>query len=240
MNLDYIFVPAGSLLLGVPATVITSAKVKEKLRQPARRHQSGIGSIARTVVNWVDLARAAAGTWMIHRAFTASAGQDELALTFLSVQIGILTLAVLLQTIWLDRPVRLIGPFFFLAGMTLVLCGPMVGAFSIALSMGCALLIKRLRTLFILMPLCLLGFGWLFRELSAFTAFMAAAYVLPAFLSFAMGTRIAFARVPSDASKRPGGYTFPDPDAEGGPGSGVVITPDFSPEPEKLPRESLA
>lgn len=240
MNFAYLLVPAGLALIGVPAAVLSSVKLKEKMRQPARRHEAGLGSIMRAPINWIDLVRAAAGAWMIQHALpTNVAGQDDLTLAYQAVQLTVFSLAIILQVVWLDRQLRVIGPLFFLGGLSFVLCGPLVAGLSLALGLGCALMLQRLRLIFLLAPVCFLGFGYLFGQLDSMVLLMAAGFALPAFISFALGVRIAFARRPVEGVIRIGNYSGPYADYTVPYRSSdrdVVITTDFRAEPIKIAR----
>jgi hypothetical protein len=123
----------------------------------------------------------------------ALASGDEMAVTFLIVELAIFLAGVTAQTVWLRRPVRVIGPIFFLTGMTLVLSG-LAGGFALVLAFACALMFDRLSAVFVLAPLGLLGFGYLFQELSVTVVFNAAVFALPPLLSFRFGTRMSFLR----------------------------------------------
>jgi len=229
--------PAGILCLGIPTTIFSTAKLREKLRQSARRHESGMTSLARSSVNWIDLLRAGMGAWIIQKVLpTSSAGQDDLALTFLVAQVAIFTFAVVAQTIWIQRPICVIGPLFFLSGLAFILCGPIVAGFALALSLGCALMLRRLSLAFLFVPASLLIFAALFGRIGIMTIVTAGAFALPAFLSFAFHTRIAFARRPitvSHSALRPAPM---DSEAE----AGIVITPDFTAARIEVANESLA
>ncbi len=195
MNLEYLLLPVGIVLLLIPTTVICGARMRERLGQPARRRGEGVESLVWSGVNWIDLVRGAAGGWLVQKPFQDLVSpQDELAPTFLGVQLAILFLGVLAQTLWLHRPVRVIGPVFFLTGLTVTLSGPLTGGFALVVGFACALMIGRVSTVFALVPVALVAFGILFSEFDPMTAFNAAAYALPAFLAFTFGTRISFVR----------------------------------------------
>lgn len=195
MNLEYLLLPVGIVLLLVPTTVICGERMRDKLGQPARRRGEGVESLVRSWINWIDLVRGAAGAWLVQKPFQDSVSpQDELAATFLAVQLAVLFLGVLAQTLWLRRPVRVIGPVFFLTGLTLALSGPLTGGFALVMGFACALMIGRVSTVFALVPASLVAFGILFGDFGPMTAFNVAAYALPAFLAFTFGTRISFVR----------------------------------------------
>jgi len=194
MTLDYLFLPAGVALLVLPTALVCGARMRETLDRPTRRHNEGLESLLRTPLNWLDLARAAGGTWLVQRALQgALATGDEMAITFLVVELAIFFAGVGAQTLWLRRPVRVIGPIFFLMGMTLALSG-LAGGFALVLALACALMIDRLSAVFVLAPLGLLAFGYLFQELTVTVAFNAAVFALPPLLAFRFGTRMSFLR----------------------------------------------
>ncbi len=203
MGLGYLLLPVGAALLAVPSSVVCGAKIRARLNQPARRHSEGARPLLRCWINWVDLLRGAGGAWLVQRAFQDTlSSQDELAPTLLAVQLSILLVCVLAQTLLLRRPVRVIGPVFFLAGLTLALSGPQTGGFALAFGLACALMIGRLSLVFYVMPVALVGFAVVFRELSPLTMFNAAVFGLPAFLGFTFGTRISFVRRPAEIRSR--------------------------------------
>jgi hypothetical protein len=178
--------------------------------------------------------------------------QDELAATFLVVQLAVLFLGVLAQTLWLHRPIRVIGPLFFVSGLTLALSGPLTGGFALVVAFCCALMLGRLSAMFIFVPVGLIGFGFLFGELGVMTAFNAGVYALPAFLAFTFGSRISFVRSTAEVRDRevqPVSAQSPTPNSAGiseaTPSvpdlvvrdSDTVIRPDFAHPPvqESLP-----
>jgi hypothetical protein len=241
MNLAYVFMPVGILFLGVPATALCSTKVRARLRQPARRRESGMTSLARTPINWVDLVRAGIGAWLIQNALSsARSGQDDLALIFLAVQIALVSIAVLVQTVRLGRPMHVTGPLFFLSGLALVLCGPLVAGFALALGLSCALMLRRLGLVFAFVPPGLLVFGYLFGQLGIMTIVIAGAFALPLFLSFALHSRITYARRPAGPRSIKEAALRIEAPGEPEAGAAVVITPDFGAARVKVGRGSIA
>jgi hypothetical protein len=203
MNLEYLLLPVGLAILAVPTAVICGSKMRETLGQPARRHNEGLVSLVRSKINWIDLVRGGAGAWLVQKPFQDSLSpQDELAPSFLAAQLAVLFIGVLAQTLWLRRPARVIGPVFFLTGLTLALSGPLTGGFALVLGFSCALIFGRLSSVFSLVPVALVGFGFLFNEFGVMTAFSAAAFALPAFLAFTFGIRISFVRSAAKAHVR--------------------------------------
>jgi hypothetical protein len=231
MNLEYLLLPVGLALLAVPTAVICGSKMRETLGQPARRHNEGLISLVRSRINWIDLVRGAAGAWLVQKPFEDSLSpQDELAPSFLAVQLAILFTGVLAQTLWLRKPARVIGPVFFLTGLTLALSGPLTGGFALVLGFSCALIFGRLSSVFSLVPVALVGFGLLFNEFGVMTAFSAAAFALPAFLAFTFGIRISFVR----SAAKPHVRNAPAPaprTPEAALEADTVIRPDFAHPP---------
>jgi len=207
MNPEYYLLPLALLCLWTPAVVVSSAEVREKLRQQVRRHDDGFTSLLRNWVNWLDLARSAAGAWMLQRVVsTFSVGQDDLTTTILCVHLAILAMGVLAQTMWFSQKPLVIGPAFYLVGLTLVVCGPQVGFFGLALGYTCALMLRRLSLSFFFIPASLVAFALLFHRFGLMTVFNAAAFALPVLLAFALGERIAYARRPAKSHQV--GYVY--------------------------------
>ncbi len=237
MNLEYLLLPVGLVILAIPTAVICGSKMRETLGQPARRHNEGLVSLVRSRVNWVDLVRGAAGAWLVQKPFQDSLSpQDELAPSFLAAQLAVLFIGVLAQTLWLRKPARVIGPVFFLTGLTLALSGPLTGGFALVLGFSCALIFGRLSSVFSLVPVALVGFGLLFNEFGVMTAFSAAAFALPAFLAFTFGIRISFVR----SAAKPHVRSAPAPaprTPETALEADTVIRPDFAHPPVLEPAQ---
>jgi hypothetical protein len=258
MNLEYLLLPLGVACLVVPTSVICGGRMRERLNQPVRRHNEGLASLIRSPLNWMDLARGAAGAWLLQDGFKGTlASGDELAMTFLAIQFVVLFAGVLAQTLLFHKPVRVIGPLFFLTGITLVISGWLTGGFALVIGYACALMVRRLSIVFVLVPPALIAFGVLFHEISVATAFNAAVFALPTFLCFRYGTRISFVRSPvmhgmkpkklkpakedatSAAAPEAPVETVPETMTEAMPEVAPVIRPDFErivpPVPAKIP-----
>ena len=207
MNPEYYLLPLALLCLWTPAVVVSSAEVREKLRQQVRRHGDGFTSLVRNGGNWLDLVRSAAGAWMLQRVVaTFSVGQDDLTTTILCVHLAILAMGVLAQTMWFSQKPLVIGPAFYLVGLTLTVCGPQVGFFGLALGYTCALMLRRLSLSFFFIPTSLVAFALLFHRFGLMTVFNAAAFAFPVLLAFALGERIAYARRPEKSHQV--GYVY--------------------------------
>jgi hypothetical protein len=207
MNPEYYLLPLALLCLWTPAVVFSSAEVRDKLRQQVRRHDDGFTSLLRNWVNWADLVRSAAGAWMLQQVVTTfSVGQDDLTTTILCVQLALLSVGVLAQTVWFSRKLLPIGPAFYLVGLTLVASGPKVGLFGLVLGYTSALMLRRLSLSSFFVPVSLTAFALLFHRFGLMTVFNALAFALPALIAFALGERIAYARRP--ANSRQVGYVY--------------------------------
>jgi hypothetical protein len=198
MNPAFLLLPLAILVLWTPAAAISSSEVKERLRKPIRRRDEGLASLTRCGLNWIDLARGAFGGWLIqHEVLTYHAGQDDLGMVHTVVLYSVLLVAVLAQMIWIDRPVRIIGPAFFFTGLTLAVSGPMIGGFALLLGITCGLMLRRLSLAFVFVPVGLVAFSLLFDSFSALILFNAAIFALPTMLAFALGARVAYVRRPA-------------------------------------------
>lgn len=195
MNPDYILLLLALIGLWTPIYIFSSSSVKTKLRLAIRRRDDGLGSLLRSKLNWLDLIRGVACAWLIQNSvFQFEEGQDELALVFTFVKLAILAIAVLAQTVRIARTSCIIGPVFFLTGVTLAVSGPLVGGFALVLAFTLSLMLRRLSFLFIICPVCLAIFSVVFGRLGLTTVFNAGLFALPLFLSFAMGVRLSFVR----------------------------------------------
>jgi hypothetical protein len=239
MTLAYLLLPVGVVLLGTPGTLMTSSKVLAKMRQTSRRHELGLTSLARAGINWIDLSRAAAGAFIIQYALPlGSAGQTEIFTAYLGAQMAIIALSVVAQTVWLGKPIRVTGPLFYLSGLSIVICGPLVAGLAIPLGVGCALMVRRLSLSFVFVPFCIMSFAILFGSIGLLTVAVALGFLLPSMLSFSANGRIAYARNPKEtrAVDRPDNT---DASAERQDGPGEVIAPGFRTSQIKIAEESL-
>jgi hypothetical protein len=159
-------------------------------------------SLIRCRLNWLDLGRSAFGGWLLqHEILTFRAGQDDLAMVHTFVQVGVLFIAVLVQTVWIDRPLRIIGPTFFITGLTIAVSGPLIGGFALILGLACALMFRRLSLSFIFVPAALVAFGFMFHKMSPLLLFNAAMFSIPTLLAFAFGVRVSYVRRPVESQR---------------------------------------
>lgn len=197
MNMDYLFLPIGIVCLWAPSSLMASASVKTKIRQGIRRNHEGLASLLRCRLNWIDLVRAALGAWLVQH-YVASFHDLDSDTRWIptAAEVAILSIGVLAQIVWLDRKLNIIGPVFFLAGLTMVVCGPLVGGFSLVLALNCALMFRKLGSCFLFGPASVAAFALLFHQLGLLTVIAASLFALPLVLAFATGSRLAFVRTP--------------------------------------------
>ena len=197
MTPELLLWPLSLLLLLTPSSVMFSQQIREKLRNPIRRRDEGIMPLLRCWLNWADLVRGALGGWLLGRVVHAYvSSQDDIATVYMIVQCAVLALGSLAQILWIDRPVRIIGPLFFLTGLTLAVSGPTIGGFALVLGITCALMLRRLSLGFVFVPCSLIAFAFLFHELSPTLLLNAFLFTLPTALAFLLGVGISYAQAP--------------------------------------------
>jgi|GEM_PF-3799671 len=202
MNLDYLLLPAAIIGLWIPSAVFSSSAIRSKLRQASRRHHDGLFSLARSYLNWIDLARGAGFAWLLTFVLSnVPTGKNELALVYMIAKFAVFAVGVFAQCILIGKPVRIIGPVFYLSGISLVVSGPQVAGFALFLALTCALMFQRLSYAFVFTPVFLILFSKVFGQLGLAVVVNAGLFALPIFLSFAMNVRLSYVRRPlSDAS----------------------------------------
>jgi len=203
MNTDILLWPIALFCLWTPSAIFFSANVRERLRHPMRRRDEGIGSLLRCYVNWADLVRGALGGWLVYRlVHNYISGEDDTATVYTAVQFAVLSIAAFVQTIWIDRPIRIIGPAFFFTGLTLAVSGISIGGFALILGFTCALMLRRLSLGFLFVPASIVGFSMAFHEFRPIYLLNALMVALPSILTFIFGTRISYARRPLETSNK--------------------------------------
>lgn len=94
--------------------------------------------------NWVDLARAGAGTWLLlNHALHVQSTDPWMLSQVVYLKAGILGAALLLHTVRLGSGVMFYAPLFFLSGVTVVLPGWQPGGFAVLFAWCLALGMKQ-------------------------------------------------------------------------------------------------
>jgi hypothetical protein len=146
-----------------------------------------------TPLNWIDLARAAGGVWVLRElAITIEPGVTSAGALVLVVQSGVLAVGVLFQTIWHDEELIVLGPLFYIAGATVLLVSWQVAVFSILLGVTLAQMFSRLSWMFMLVPVLLLVFAKLFGGIGITLAVAGCLYLLPLLIAIGAQTPVAF------------------------------------------------
>lgn len=127
--------------------------------------------------NYFDLMRALAGALaivgakFIDSAIATTTGDQAAAREVLVLQLGILFIGLLIQTVRYERQrISFYAPLFYLAGMSVVLCGPWAALFAFALVWGVNGMFRRAEGFLTTYGVALAGFGVLFKDTSRLLA----------------------------------------------------------------------
>lgn len=95
-------------------------------------------------LNWVDLARASLGAWLLLTTAIEYVPDDRPARqAALLLRAGILVVGLLLQTVRVKRLVYFVAPAFYLSGITLLMGDGFAGAFAVAVSWAFAVALRN-------------------------------------------------------------------------------------------------
>jgi len=192
MNIDPLSLALALVLLWTPIMLFVPQAMRDRLKNPIRNRSATMGRMLRTVMNCVDLARAAGGFWVLHRlAITIEPGVTGVGTLVLILQGAILAVGVLFQTIWHDEELIILGPVFYIAGATFLLISWQVGLFAIVLGITLAQMLKRVAWLFMIVPFLFVVFAKMFGGLGMSLAVACGLYVLP--LLIAIGAQMPLA-----------------------------------------------
>ncbi|HEY5551734.1 MAG TPA: hypothetical protein VIK52_07590 [Opitutaceae bacterium] len=192
MKVDPLSLALALVLLWTPIMVFVRQSMRDRLKNPIRNRSATIGRMLLTPLNWIDMARAAGGFWVLRElAITIEPGVTGVGTLVLMVYAGVLAIGVLFQTIWHDEELIIIGPLFYIAGATVLLVSWQVGLFSILLGVTLAQMLSRLSWMFTLVPLLFVVFAKLFSGLGVSLALAAGLYLLPLLLAIGAQTPVA-------------------------------------------------
>lgn len=193
MKVDPLSLALALLLLWTPLMVLVRQSMRDRLKNPIRNRSATIGRMLLTPLNWIDLARAAGGFWVLRElAVTIESGVIGVGTLVLVVCAGVLSIGVLFQTVWHDEELIVIGPLFYIAGATVLLVSWQVGLFSILLGVTLAQMLSRLSWMFTIVPVLFVAFGMLFGGLGVTLAIAAGLYPLPLLIAIGAQTPVAF------------------------------------------------
>jgi hypothetical protein len=116
--------------------------------------------------NWADLVRSCAGAWLlVGYAFNTSGPSAHASPVATYLQIGVLLLGVLVQTVRLGGEVNLFAPLFYLTGLTFVLGGYREGGFAVACGWAMAIGTRDFRYLLPTLVVMLAGAAMIYQAL---------------------------------------------------------------------------
>lgn len=193
MKVDPLSLALALLLLWTPIMLFVRQSMRDRLKNPIRNRSATIGRMILTPLNWIDMARAATGLWVLRElGVTIEPGVLGLGMLMLLVYAGVLAIGVLFQTIWHDDELIIMGPIFYIAGATVLLVSWQVGLFAILLGVTLAQMFGRLSWLFTFVPFLFLVFAELFGGLGLSLAIAAGLYLLPMLIAVGAQTPVAF------------------------------------------------
>lgn len=192
MKVDPLSLALALVLLWTPVMLFVRQSMRDRLKNPIRNRSATIGRMLLTPLNWIDLARAAGGVWVLRElAITIEPGISGLGAPVFLVQAGVLAIGVLFQSIWHDEELIVLGPLFYIAGATGLLVSWQVGLFSILLGVTLAQMFSRLSWMFTIVPVLSVVFARLFGGIGVPLAVAAGLYLLPLLIAIGGQTPVA-------------------------------------------------
>jgi len=192
MKVDPLSLAIALVLLWTPVMLFVRESMRDRLKNPIRNRSATIGRMLLTPLNWIDLARAAGGVWVLRElAITVDPGVTGVATLVLFVQAGVLAIGVLFQTIWHEEELIVLGPLFYIAGATVLLVSWQVGLFSVLLGVTLAQMFSRLSWMFTLVPVLSVVFAKLFGGIGITLAVAGGLYLLPLLIAVGAQTPVA-------------------------------------------------
>ena len=130
MTIHWPLMAVAAVLLCAPSFL--PATMNRRLSQGRRLFPPTVVGMLRAWPNWLDVARASAGSYLLTGpAVTVDPLAAGAEFTTFSMRLGVLTFGLLIQTIRPKAEVVFLSPIFFLCGLTLVLPGFAVGGFAV-------------------------------------------------------------------------------------------------------------
>ena len=142
MTLHWFSLVAAMVLLWFP--MLARPRVPHEIEELVRWAPAKPLAMMKVWLNWVDLARAGLGTWLLLEKTFEFDGDDERAVwTVFVLRAGIFAAGLALQTVHFKRVLYLVAPAFYLTGITLLLGKDFAGAFAVCVGWGFALALRN-------------------------------------------------------------------------------------------------
>lgn len=130
MQVQWIFLALAVALLVPPLPL--SESLRHFVLKSRRNASANIKSTLELWQNWVDLARAGLGVYVLTTlAIQVDTQVEGAALKALMLQGAILAIGIVVQSLKFSGEIRIIAPIFYISGITLMLPGIAVGGFAI-------------------------------------------------------------------------------------------------------------
>lgn len=142
MTLDWFGLSSAILLLWFP--MLARGNAPREIGELVRWQPAEPMAMLRLWPNWVDLARAALGTWvLLTTTFEFDPNDRPQRWAVFLARAGILAAGVAAQTIRFRRVLYFMAPVFYLSGVTLVLSDGLAGIFGVCVSWAFAIALKN-------------------------------------------------------------------------------------------------
>jgi len=142
MTLHWSSLVAAMVLLWFP--MLVRPRVPREIEELVRWAPAKPLAMMKVWLNWVDLARAGLGAWLLLETTFVFDPDDETARrTVLLLRAGILVVGLALQTVRFKRLLYFVAPAFYLTGITLLLGEGFAGAFAVCVGWAFALALRN-------------------------------------------------------------------------------------------------
>jgi hypothetical protein len=197
MSIEWLALAVALVVLFPPLPM--SASLRRYVFRSRRNATATVKSLAGQWQNWIDFARAAAGTYiLIHYAVTANPEIPGASNKALAMQGSILAAAVLVQGVRVGDDFRIVAPIFYLCGYTLALSGYEAGGFAIFAGFLFAIGAKKPTFELPLMAIALGAVGYVLDDISLHLILNCVLVLFPVVLGFLFRQPMAVvARMPA-------------------------------------------
>jgi hypothetical protein len=189
-NIDLFLAAIALLCLPLPHSV---SKAHAALGYKVRTPHGTLGGMARTWQNWLDLARGAAGAYLLmDQAIDLPAPTPGSQLQVLGIQAGVLVSGLLLQVLRIEGGLRVFAPVFYLSGVTTFLVGSIESDFALLFGWAFALGMRDPRLQLPVMGVALAAAGYFFGGLRPVLTLNCALIFAPLLLAVLCQKRLLF------------------------------------------------